>query len=212
MKKRILRRLGATLFLMALSGIVCESLWAFDGVSPAVQSASDGTNAEGLGNEKGYVIGATNLLFIKILGQEGLQQTYRVDEDGFITHPLLGRVKLGGKTVAQVEGMLKTSLEGDYILDPNVTVFVLEHSRFSVLGEVRKPGNYEILGQISLMEALSFAGGFTPLANEKKVNILRHDAAGKRTISVNVKDVIEGREEGIDIQAGDVIEVPKSFF
>lgn len=210
---KLSQRTKSVLFLTVLSMSVCFSLQAFDGaVNPAAQSTNVAGASENAVSEKGYVIGATNLIFIKVLGQEGLQQTYRVDEDGYITHPLLGRVKLMGKTVAQTEELLKKSLDGDYILDPNVTVFVLEHSRFSILGEVRKPGNYEILGQISLVEALSFAGGFTPLANLKKVNILRHDETGKKTITVNVKDVMEGKNEGVNIQAGDVIEVPTSFF
>lgn len=202
MMQRIFRNAKTAFFLMVISAIACFSLQASDEANPAAAQ----------GAEKGYVIGGTNLLFIKVLGQEGLQQTYRVDEVGYISHPLLGRIKLGGRTVAQAEEMLTKSLDGDYILNPHVTVFVLEHSRFSVLGEVRKPGNYEILGQMSLVEALSFAGGFTPLANEKKVTILRHDETGKRTITVNVEEVIQGEKEGLDIQAGDVIEVPKSFF
>jgi polysaccharide biosynthesis/export protein len=179
--------------------------------SPSAGFSQDPSAGSGQ-SEKSYVIGPTNLLFIKVLGENGLQQTYRVDESGFITHPLIGRMKIGGKTVAQAEEVMRKALAGDYILDPNVTIFVMEHSRYSVLGEVRKPGNYEILGRLSLVEGISIAGGFTPLANEKKVRILRRDENGEQTILVNVRDLIEGKKESIDIQAGDIIEVPKSFF
>lgn len=171
-----------------------------------------GVGTENPQSERSYVLGATNLIFIKVLGQEGLQQTFRLDEVGYITHPLLGRIKLSGKTVSEAEEQIRKMLEGDYILDPNVTIFVLEHSRFSVLGEVRKPGNYEILGKLSLIEGISIAGGFTPVGNDRKVKILRHDEDGEKNITVNVRDIIEGRKGNIDIQAGDVIEVPKSFF
>lgn len=174
-----------------------------------VSAAAAAENAQ---SERGYVIGATNLIFIKVLGQEGLQQTYRVDESGYITHPLLARVKVGGKTVAEAEEMITKALSGDYIIDPNVTIFVLEHSRFSILGEVRKPGNYEILGQLSILEGISIAGGFTPVGNSKNVHILRHDDTGEKKIVVNVRDIMDGKQSNITIQAGDVIEVPQSFF
>ena len=175
-------------------------------------TAVGGAASENSQDERGYILGPTNLIYIKILGEEGLQQTFRVDEAGYITHPLVGRLKLGGQTVAQAEDTVKKSLAGDYILEPNVTIFVLEHSRFSVLGEVRRPGNYEILGELSLLEAVSIAGGFTPLANEKKVRILRHEEGAEKTILVNFKDIMDGKKTGTEIQAGDVIEVPKSFF
>lgn len=162
--------------------------------------------------DKGYVIGASNLINIKVLGEEGLQTTYRVDEGGYITHPLLGRVKLMGLTVAQAEEMIRKALAAGYILDPNVTIFVIEHSHYSVLGEVRKPGNYEILGKLSVVEGISIAGGFTPVANEKKVKVLRQTESGQKTIIVNVKDILDGRAQSVQIEAGDVIEVEKSFF
>ncbi len=182
--------------------------WALETAAPA----GTGMAAENSQTERGYIIGPTNLLYIKVLGESGLQQTYRVDEAGYISHPLLGRVRLGGQTVAQAEESLKKQLTGDYILDPNVNIFVLEHSRFSVLGEVRKPGNYEILGQLSLVEAISIAGGFTPLANDRKVKILRHGLEGESTILINMKDVLDGKKTAVNIEAGDVIEIPKSFF
>lgn len=165
------------------------------------------------GGESAYHIGPQNLIQIRILGQSALQQTFRVDDLGFITHPLAGRIKLSGKTVAEAESMLESILEDGYIRNPHITVFVLEHSRFSILGEVRQPGTYEILGQISLVEAISMAGGFTPVANEKKVRVLRKDETGERTIEVDVQDIIDGKQpDTVLVEAGDVISVTKSFF
>lgn len=163
-------------------------------------------------SDESYLIGPNNLLLIKVVGEGGIQSTFRVDDTGYITHPLAGRIKLAGQSVAQAEETVRASLEGDYILNPYVTVFVMEHSRFSVLGEVRKPGNYEIISRLSIVEAISIAGGFAPVANEKKVKILRRDESQEKTIFVNVKDVMDGRAQDVYIQAGDVVEVPKSFF
>ena len=198
-------------FLIALNMLVCFSARAMDVTAPGGNFMTAPANAPA---ENAYIIGPTNLLFIKVLGEDGLQQTFRVDESGFITHPLVGRVKLGGRTVSEAEAIIQQMLNGDYILNPNVTIFVIEHSRFSVLGEVRKPGNYEILGRLSLMEGLSIAGGFTPVANQKKIKILRHEETGEKTMIVNVKDILNGKKDGneVDIKQGDVIEVPQSFF
>ena len=177
--------------------------------------AQDAALSESSGiNEKSYMIGPNNLLQIKILGEEGIQSTFRVDDSGYISHPLAGRVKIAGQTVSQAEDMLTNVFKGDYILNPQVSIFVIEHSHYSILGEVRKPGNYEITGRLSVVEAISIAGGFTPVANDNKVKILRRDlSGGERTISLNVEDLMEGKQnEEAYIQAGDVIQVPKSFF
>lgn len=199
--------LSLSMFPASPSGMADMSASAATGAMSAVN-----TERNIQGGDSGYVIGPSNLINIKILGQSGLQETFRVDEGGFITHPLLGRVKISGMSVAQAENMIREELSGDYIRDPNVIIFVIEHSHFSVLGEVRKPGNYEILGRLSLLEGISIAGGFTPVANEKRIKVLRHDQGGEKTFFINLKDILDGRKPGVDIQAGDVIEVEKSFF
>lgn len=188
------------------AGGASSSVW--DGGAGGYQ----GTNSQQESDDS-YVIGPNNLIFIKIMGEGGLPTTFRIDDMGFINHPLVGRVQLGGLTPSQAEQRLADKLRGDYILDPHVTVFVLEHSHFSVLGEVRKPGTYEIVGRVSVVEAISMAGGFTPVAAVNKVRILRQGEGGEQTVIVNVKDIMEGKKEaGAYVQAGDVIHVTKSFF
>lgn len=196
-------------YWVALFYLIIHPYVAAQDIAP-IQDATAGIT------EKSYVIGPNNLLQIKILGEEGIQSTFRVDDSGYISHPLAGRIKIGGNTVSQAENMLTTLFRGDYILNPQVSIFVIEHSHYSILGEVRKPGNYELTGRLSLVEAISIAGGFTPVANDKKVKILRRDdlSGNERTITLNVDSLMEGREKTEDayIQAGDVIQVPKSFF
>jgi polysaccharide export outer membrane protein len=90
----------------------------------------------------------------------------------------------------------------------------MEHSHFSVMGEVKKPGNYEITGKVSLIEALSMAGGFTPIANKRTVKIIRSDIDGKQTLVVDTAKITESGEMSDDfyMHADDVLIVPKSFF
>ena len=161
-----------------------------------------------------YVIGPQNLLQIKIFGEAGTNQMYRVDEDGYIRHALAGRVKIMGLTVAEAEKQLEQKLDGDYIINPQVNIFVLEYSHFSIIGEVRKPGNYEISGRVSVIRAISMAGGFTPIANQRGVQIIRKTEDGREVkIGVDAVKIMEGNlSDEQDLQADDVVVIPKSFF
>ncbi len=182
------------------------------------ESPSTAVFTEKAGNERqetsSYLIGAQNLLQIKIFGEAGTNQLYRVDEDGYIKHSLAGRVKVGGLSATEAEKLLEKKLDGDYIINPQVNVFVLEYSHFSIIGEVRKPGNYEISGRVSAIRAISIAGGFTPIANQRGVQLIRKNSDGSESkISVDAVRIMEGDlSADQDLQADDVIVVPKSFF
>jgi len=161
-----------------------------------------------------YVIGQGNLLQIKIFGDAGSSQIYRVDEVGYVKHTLVGRIRLEGLTVTSAEQLMENKLNGDYIINPRVNIFVLEYSRFSILGEVSRPGTYEISGRVSLIEALSMAGGFTRIASEGKVKIMRNVEGAETVIQIDTTRFTKrGELEGeVYIEADDVIVVPKSFF
>lgn len=161
-----------------------------------------------------YMIGPQNVVQIKIFGDAAANQIYRVDERGYIKHALLGSVKIGGMTVADAEKLIETKLSDGYFVDPRVTIFVLEHSHFSVLGEVKKPGTYEILGRTSVIEAISMAGGFTPVANQGGVKIIRKTEGKESTTNVDTTRITGRGEVSADvaIEADDVVVVSKSFF
>lgn len=165
------------------------------------------------GSAVSYVIGPQNVIQIKVFGDAATNQIYRVDERGYIKHALLGTVKIGGLSVAQAEELIESQLKGDYFIDPRVTIFVLEHSRFSVLGEIRKPGIYEIQGRVSVIEAISMAGGFTPVANQRDVKIIRKSDGRESTVTVDATRITGGDlSSDISVEADDVINVSKSFF
>ena len=161
-----------------------------------------------------YIISPQNVLQIKIFGDASTNQIYRVDERGYIKHALLGPIKIGGMSVSEAEKFIESKLVGDYFVDPRVTIFMLEQSHFSVLGEVKKPGTYEILGKVSVIEAISMAGGFTPVAAQRDVKIIRKQEGRESTINVDSTRITQQGDTSanIDIQADDVVVVPKSFF
>ena len=161
-----------------------------------------------------YVIGPQNVIQIKIFGDASANQIYRVDELGTIKHALIGQVKLGGLSVSDAEKLMESKLKGDYFVDPRVTIFVLEHSRFSVMGEVKRPGTFEILGKVSVIEAISMAGGFTPVANQHGVKIVRKQEGREASIDVDTTRITQmgDTSANVYIQSDDVVVVSKSFF
>lgn len=181
--------------------------------SRAVDVEEPRTSSEEYEDQTGYKIGPQNLLQVKIFGEAGVNQLYRVDEEGYIKHALGGRIRVGGMNVTEVERTIEAKLDGDYIINPQVNVFVLEYSHFSVLGEVRKPGNYEITGTMSVIRAISMAGGFTPIADQRNVQIIRTGPNGTESkLKVDVGNLMQGGQAEVELQADDVIVVPKSFF
>lgn len=207
--------------LLAVCGVfgffvmsVCQAGPA-DGTVDDTRSVDTRARSESSTGPDLNVIGPQNLIQIKIFGEADANQIYRVDEQGYIRHALIGRIRLGGQTVEEAERLLESTFSGDYYVNPRVSVFVLEHSYFSILGEVRRPGTFELTGRVSVIKAISMAGGFTPVANQRAVKITRKlpDGAGETTFEVDTTQLTGGnRSAQTDLQAEDVVLVPKSFW
>ena len=165
-----------------------------------------------------YRVGPENVLNIDVYYGKGekFSQKVKVSSDGYITFPFLGKVKIGGLTVSEVEQKLKTLLGKDYFVNPQVSVFVEEYSTVSILGEVEKPGVYPIQGNLTVVKLISMAGGFTKIAAPKKVKVIRTLPDGnKKVIRVNVYEIMKrgekGKEEDILLKPGDIVIVPESI-
>ena len=116
---------------------------------------------------KEYRIGPKDLLEIAVFELPELNQTARVSEDGSISMPLLGKVVIEGLTKEELQQRLAGLLEEKYLKKARVTVFIKEYQsqRVSVIGAVGKPGMYELIGRVSLLEMISQAGGLTDRAS-----------------------------------------------
>ncbi len=110
-----------------------------------------------------YKIGRQDLLEIKVFDLKELDQTVRVADDGSITLPLLGRLQVAGLTKGDLEALIAKLLEERFVRNPQVTIFVREYEskKVAVSGAVKKPDTYEMLGERTLLEMLSKAGGST---------------------------------------------------
>lgn len=159
-----------------------------------------------------YIIGPKDLLEIKVFELPELNQTVRVSEDGSITLPLLGSVKVGGLTKDGVEEKLKMLLEARWLKSAQVSVFIKEYQsrRVAVIGAVEKPGMYELIGRQTLLQVISEAGGFKEnAANE--IYVLREGQEGTTvSIAIDLEDLLlNGNQKlNIPLMPGDVINVP----
>ncbi len=159
-----------------------------------------------------YVIGKEDLLELGVFEQPDLTRTVRVSGDCTISLPLLGIVPLAGLSTKQAEEKLRDLLSDKYLTDPQVWVFVKEAKsrKVSVVGAVEKPGSIEMLGDRTLLEAISEAGGLTHQAG-RDLYVLRPDASGAATrIDIDLDDLmINGNPVlNIALSPGDVINIP----
>ena len=125
-----------------------------------------------------YLVGAGDMLEVRVYGEPDLTRSVIVAEDGSIGFPLLGRVPVSGLTVRQIERELHLRLGRDFLVDPHVTVLVSGYhsQRVYVLGAVREPGYYELRGPTTLLEILSRAGGVLPEGGRRLIVV--RDGAG----------------------------------
>ena len=180
--------------------------------SVAGKAAAAGPGGVVPGARSDYIIGKEDLLELGVFQQPDLTRTVRVSGDGTISLPLLGVVPLEGLTTTQAEGVLRDLLSDRYLNDPQVWVFVKEakSKKISVVGAVEKPGTLEMLGNRTLLEAISEAGGLTHQAG-KELHVLRADPSGATTrIDIDLDDLmIHGNPElNIRLQPGDVLNIP----
>lgn len=158
-----------------------------------------------------YLIQARDTLSITVWRHPDLDTTVEVDAEGDIVLPMLGKVRAAGLTIRQLEKKLTGKWGRSYIKDPYVRIS-LPQKQFFVFGEVREPGSFELLGNMTVMRAIAAAGGFTDFAARRKVRIIRSGVTGFEMIEVNIPRIQAGRAEDTEIQPGDVISVPQSFF
>jgi polysaccharide export outer membrane protein len=166
-----------------------------------------------------YKLQPTDTLLITVHGQEDLTTKTRVGTEGYVTFPLVGQVYAKGLTAQQLEERLKVLLEKDYLVNAQVVVFIeTYHPRqVSVLGEVTTPGKFDMPEQkeMTLLDAIAMAEGFTKDALLTRVKIIRRNEDGtEEIIVVNVKEIIRNnkKEQNIVLEPDDIVIVPESFF
>jgi len=158
-----------------------------------------------------YSIAPDDVLTIDVWKEPEISRTVPVRRDGKISLPLLNDVQAAGLTPTQLSSEIEEKLHAT-VVHPQVTVIVTQMSgqRIYILGQVNRGGAYPLVPDMTAMQALSVAGGFTPFANLKKIYVMRTENGEDKVFRINYKEVVSGRktEQNIHLKSGDTIVVP----
>jgi protein involved in polysaccharide export with SLBB domain len=160
-------------------------------------------------------LGVDDVFEVRVFGEAELSGQYRVGQDGTIDFPLIGEVRVLGEEPRAVAALVASRLrEGGVLVAPQVSVFVEEYNskRFSVLGAVGTPGNFEMRSGMTVVQAIGLAGGFSNLANRDGTFVTRQIDGRARRFSVPVDRITSGQEEDFPLQAQDIVYVPERIF
>ena len=198
--------------LVAVAAFLLIVTATFAGQNSGGQAEPNNTStAQTAENDPSYKIGAQDVLNISVWKEPDLTQTVPVRPDGKISMPLLNDVQAAGLTPTELRDHIAEALK-KYVTDPVVTVIVtqINSERVYITGEVTHPGAFPLVPGMTILQALSSAGGFTNFANTIKIYMFR-TVNGKRVdFPFDYKDVIHGKklDENVVLQAGDTIVVP----
>ena len=152
--------------------------------------------------EEGYRLNAGDAIRIYVYGEPDLTfDRLLVGQNGRISFPFLGELKVVGKTSAQLQQDLINGLKPDYLIDPRISVSIVRYRPFFVNGEVKSPGGLDFQPGLTLRKAISLAGGFTERANKKEFLLIADNDREERKVGLDYR-----------VQPGDIITVRDTFF
>jgi protein involved in polysaccharide export with SLBB domain len=160
-------------------------------------------------------LGPGDVFSVRVYGEDAMTGSHQVAPDGTINFPLLGAVEVSGLEPTQVARRIQDELrDRDFLRDPHVSVYVEAYSskRISVVGAVANPGTFALEPGMTVVQAISMAGGFSSLANRDGTVVTRHVAEEIIRYRVPVARVTKGQAEDIEVAAGDIIFVPERLF
>jgi polysaccharide export outer membrane protein len=177
--------------------------------NPAVTLAASAISAP-----SGYQLTTDDQIAVEIYGEDELRSSVRLNADGAVSLPLLGSVHLGGLTLNQAAARLTELYGKEYLVNPKVNVMLIGYAkrRFTVLGQVNRPGSYEMpegsLSGIDVLEAIGIAGGYTRIAAPERISVKRRD----QILRVDAKRLARAGGKSFRVQSGDTITVGESIF
>jgi len=193
-----------TIFILLVAGVFFCPIWQ-------AMAATDDTKEDKIPAEDKYVIGPADILEIHVWREPDLSRTIPVRPDGKITLPLLNDVQASGLTPLELKARIEKGL-AKFVESPTVSVAVQEiHSKnIFVFGQVESPGQYPLQKDLTVLQALSLAGGFAEWADKGDIIVLRKENGRQRRIKFDYKNVSKGKhlERNIFLRPGDTIIVP----
>lgn len=150
-----------------------------------------------------YRLGPGDKVRLTVYDEADLSGEFQVDDTGYVRLPLIGQVKAANETARALEGEVSAALADGYLKDPRVAIEVTTYRPFYIIGQVNRPGQYAYAANMSALDAIGMAGGFTEHAVESTIHI-RHQGSNK--------DVDVAPDPSVKIRPGDVIRVDETVF
>ena len=162
---------------------------------------------EAVAQEASYVLGPNDIIAISVYMEEDLSfEEIRIGDSGRINYPFLGEIQAAGNTVSGFENLIRRGLiDGEFLIDPAVTVRIVQYRPFYINGEVSMPGAYPFEPGLTLRKAVSIAGGFTERASRRGIAILA-EGGGENGTPAKTDNL------DVTIRPGDIITVEERFF
>ncbi len=158
-----------------------------------------------------YRVGVGDVLEITVVEHQDLDRELTVAPDGTINFPLVGSINVKGMKVPEVNAAIESALKDGYIKYPQVSTSLKDAKNkvFYVYGEVNSPGSYQCAGDMTILKAISLAGGLTKFGSESNIKVLRGASGSSdyQTIRVNLKNITAkgDKSKDISIEPGDTI-------
>lgn len=176
----------------------------FSGVVSGAEAAETTSSNKTVSALSSYRLASGDVISIQVFGEDDLsREKIRLSDAGTISYPVLGEIRVLGITAGDLEQLITNGLRGKYLVNPKVSVSILEYRQFYVNGQVERPGGYSYIPGLTVRKAVSLAGGFKERADKGKIFII-HDADSSQKS--------ERVDQGATVLPGDIITVEESFF
>jgi polysaccharide export outer membrane protein len=156
----------------------------------------------GSGESSEYILGIGDRVRVTVFGEDDLSGDLEISSTGMISMPLVGEIKAAGTSISKLKSTIREKLLDGYMKDPKVTLEVLNYRPFFIIGEVMKPGSYNYVNGMTVINAVALAGGYTYRADKDGPKLKR---GGQNSPEENVK-------EDTLVGPGDVVIITERFF
>ena len=191
----------------------CAALFLF--THPA--GADDAAESASTVDSSNYVLGPNDIIQLKVYREADLESRVRIGKDGTATFPLIGTLNVGGKTLEAATKLVQQLLNKDFLVNPQVSLSVAEYAkrRFTVLGQVQKPGIFEIPTEekVTLLQAIGMAGGYTRLAEPSRITVKRTVSSKEVLFQLNARAMAkDSGAQPFEVLPDDTITVGERIF
>ena len=159
-------------------------------------------------------LGPGDVLEVRVYREPEISGVYQVGSEGDVVFPLCQRVEVAGLTANGASDRFRACLANGFMRDPQVTVVVKEYNskKVFVFGEVQKPGTFTFQDGMSIVQAVTLAGGFTRSAAQNSTSVTRRVKGQETKLKVKVQDIALGKAPNFTLEPGDIVFVPESLF